>query len=47
VIVLNKRLKWQLEHLDRGLTYILLNVLTAKLFVFVDGSFVNNKDYNS
>jgi hypothetical protein len=47
VIVLNKRLKWQLEHLNRGLTYILLNILTAKLFVFVDGSFANNKDYSS
>jgi hypothetical protein len=47
VITLNKRLKWQLEYLNRGLTYILLNVSTAKLFVFVDGSFANNKDYNS
>jgi hypothetical protein len=28
------------------LTYISLNILTAKLFVFVDGSFANNKDYN-
>jgi hypothetical protein len=46
MIVLNKRLKWQIEHLNRGLTYILLDVSTAKLFVFVDGSFANNKDYN-
>jgi hypothetical protein len=42
-----QRLKWQLEHLNRGLTYISLNVLTAKLFVFINGSFVNNKNYNS
>jgi hypothetical protein len=47
VIALNKRLKWQVEHLDRGLTYISLDVSTAKLFVFVDGSFANNKDYSS
>jgi hypothetical protein len=47
VIVLNKRLKWQLEYLNRKLTYILLDVLTAKLFVFVDGSFANNKNYSS
>jgi hypothetical protein len=47
VITLNKRLKWQIEHLNRELTYISLNVSTAKLFVFVDGSFANNKDYNS
>jgi hypothetical protein len=47
VIALNKRLKWQLKYLNRELTYILLNVLTVKLFVFVDGSFANNKNYNS
>ena len=46
-MALNKRLKWQLEHFDRELTYILLNILTAKLFVFINGSFANNKDYNS
>jgi hypothetical protein len=46
VAALNKRLKWQLEHLDRGLTYIPLNILTVKLFVFVDGSFANNKDFS-
>jgi hypothetical protein len=47
MIVLNKRLKWQIEYFNRGLTYISLNILTVKLFVFVDGSFANNKDYNS
>jgi hypothetical protein len=47
VIALNKRLKWQLEYLNRELTYISLDVLTAKLFVFINGSFANNKDYNS
>jgi hypothetical protein len=47
MIVLNKRLKWQLEYLNRELTYILLDILTAKLFVFINGSFANNKDYNS
>jgi hypothetical protein len=47
VIALNKRLKWQVEHLNRELTYISLDISTAKLFVFVDGSFANNKDYSS
>jgi hypothetical protein len=47
MIALNKRLKWQLKYLNRGLTYISLNILTAKLFVFINGSFANNKDYNS
>jgi hypothetical protein len=47
VIILNKRLKWQLEHFNRGLIYIPLDILTAKLFTFVDGSFANNKNYSS
>ena len=36
-----------MEHLDHGLTYILIDLSTAKLFVFVDGSFTNNKDLSS
>jgi hypothetical protein len=36
-----------MEHLGRGITYILLELVTAKLFVFVDGSFANNKDLSS
>jgi hypothetical protein len=47
VTALNKRLQWQLDHLDRGLKYIPLDLSTAKLFVFVDGSFANNKDLSS
>ena len=46
VTALNKRLQWQLDHLDRGLTYISLDMSTVKLFVFVDGSFANNKDFS-
>ena len=37
VTALNKRLKWQIEHIDRGLNYIALDLATAKLYVFVDG----------
>lgn len=44
---LNKRLQWQLDNLDRGLTCIKIELSTAKLFVFVDGSFANNKDLTS
>ena len=47
ITTLNKRLKWQLEYLDRGLTYISLDMPTTKLFVFIDGSFANNKDFSS
>ncbi|OBR02159.1 Aurora kinase 2 splicing [Colletotrichum higginsianum IMI 349063] len=44
---LNRRLKWQMDHLDRGLTFMPVNLPTAKLFVFVDGSFANNVDLTS
>jgi hypothetical protein len=47
VTSLNKRLEWQTANLGRGLTYIPLDLRTAKLFVFVDGSFANNKDLTS
>jgi hypothetical protein len=32
---------------SRGLTYIALDLPTAKLFVFIDGSFINNHDLSS
>jgi hypothetical protein len=44
---LNKRLKWQIENINRGLRYVPVNLLNAKLIVFVDGSFANNKDLSS
>ncbi|KAF7567022.1 DUF1421 multi-domain protein [Pyrenophora tritici-repentis] len=44
---LNKRLKWQMENLTRGLRYVTVNLTEAKLIVFVDGSFANNKDLSS
>ena len=44
---LNKRLKWQLDNLERGIRYIPLDLHRTKLFVFVDGSFANNKDLSS
>ncbi|KAK1914047.1 hypothetical protein P3342_007293 [Pyrenophora teres f. teres] len=44
---LNKRLKWQIENLDRGIRYVPVNLINAKLMVFVDGSFANNKDLSS
>jgi hypothetical protein len=47
VMALNKRIRWQIKHLDRGLAYIPLDMATAKLYVFVDGSFANNKDFSS
>src|ERR1035438_8651532 len=47
IAALNKRIKWQMEHLDRGIRYIKLDLDRTKLFVFVDGSFANNKDFSS
>ena len=47
VNALNKRITWQLRNLDRGIKYVAIDLSTAKLFVFVDGSFANNKDFSS
>jgi hypothetical protein len=47
ICTLNKRLEWQMKHMDRGIKYIALNLECTKLFVFVDGSFANNQDYSS
>jgi hypothetical protein len=41
---LNKRLKCQVENLDRGLHYVPVDLINAKLIVFVDSLFANNKD---
>ncbi|CCU78396.1 (conserved with many other fungi) [Blumeria hordei DH14] len=45
--ILNKRLDWQIKNQNRGLDYIPVDLATAKIFVFVDGSFANNQDYSS
>jgi len=44
---LNRRLQWQAENLKRGLQYVPLDLATAKLMVFTDGSFANNQDLSS
>lgn len=44
---LNKRLRWQQHNLKRGITYIPINLKDAKIFVFVDSSFANNRDLSS
>jgi hypothetical protein len=44
---LNRRLQWQTKSLQRGLRYVPLNLNTAKLMVFTDGSFANNQDLSS
>jgi hypothetical protein len=47
ICALNKHLEWQLKNLDRGIKYITLDLDYLKLFVFIDGSFTNNKDFSS
>lgn len=47
ILALNKRLSWHITNLERGLRYVPIDLNTAKLFVFVDGSFANNKDLSS
>ena len=44
---LNKRLKWQIEHFDRGLRFVKLDITTLKLIVFTDASFANNPNLSS
>jgi hypothetical protein len=36
-----------MEYLGRGITYIPLELTTAKLFVFVNSLFANNKNLSS
>ena len=44
---LNKRIEWQIKNIDKGIKYIALDLTRTKLFVFVDSSFANNKDFSS
>jgi hypothetical protein len=36
-----------MKNIDRGLVYVKLELPSAKLYVFVNGSFANNKDLSS
>jgi hypothetical protein len=44
---LNRRLQWQIDNNIRGLRFVPLDLSTAKLMVFADGSFANNRDLSS
>src|SRR6266700_2147901 len=45
--MLNKQLKWQIKNINRGIKYITLDLEHIKLFIFINGSFINNKDFSS
>jgi hypothetical protein len=36
-----------MEHLNRGLSYVHVDLNAAKIFIFADGLFANNKDLSS
>lgn len=44
IALLNKYIQWQLNNKMCGLCFKVIDPSNAKLFVFVDGSFTNNKD---
>ncbi|EED22562.1 conserved hypothetical protein [Talaromyces stipitatus ATCC 10500] len=46
-LALNKRLIWQAENPERGLRFIPLDLTKAKIMIFTDGSFANNRDLTS
>ena len=47
VNALNRRLNWQQANMARGLRFIPIDFDSAALYVFVDGSFANNRDLSS
>lgn len=44
---LNRRLLWQQQNPDRGLTFAPMDLHRVKLFIFADASFANNRDLSS
>ena len=47
IALLNNRIKWQLDNKVRGLCFKADDLSNTKLFVFVNGSFANNKSQSS
>lgn len=44
IALLNKQIQWQLDYKLHNLCFKAINLSTAKLFVFIDGFFANNKN---
>ncbi len=44
---LNKRIRWQKENKERGLTFVKLNPERLQVITFTDAAFANNKDHSS
>lgn len=44
---LNVRIDWQITNKRRGINFVDIDLATAKLMVFTDGSFANNRDMTS
>ena len=45
--MLNKYIKWQIDHPDQGLKFVQLDVSLLRLIVFTDASFTNNQNLSS
>ena len=44
IVLLNRRLQWQITNKSQRLRYVKLNQNPLQLVVFIDSSFANNKD---
>lgn len=47
ILRLNKRITWQKDNIDCGLTYVRLDMINLKLFTLVNASFAKDKDLSS
>ena len=44
---LNRRIQWQLDHFNRELKFVRLDIVILRLLIFIDAFFANNKNYTS
>jgi hypothetical protein len=44
---LNKRIEWQKQNVDLGLSFVLIDLNTIKLYAMVNASFANNQNLSS
>ena len=44
---LNKRIQWQIDHPNRGLRFVQLDLNSLKLVIFTDASFANYHNLSS
>jgi hypothetical protein len=47
IVKLNRRIKWQKQNVDLGLSFVFIDLNIIKLYAMVDALFANNQDLNS